>query len=258
MRLTPDAAPSTAAETTPTTRAPGTAFRARAMDSCSSALDRPAIQRSMSPRDACSATETSARRAAASSSDPLLRRGALGRVHHAGRRGPLPLHPGELGRLARADIEPDERRAWVVSSGSRGHNKARRLRSVALSQRALQVLEQLPKRKDGLVFGPIPDPRRTFAAAAKAAGLERVWLHLMRHQASRIGRAGAGMADLMAFGGWNSPRMVQRYTHSDHYRRQVELVDRAAGGAPQAPKPDGTPQAVPQKQKPPGRKAEGF
>jgi integrase len=156
------------------------------------------------------------------------------------------LRKGELGRLAWKDIEEVERRAWVVSSGSRGHNKARRLRSVALSQRALAVLKALPRRKDGHVFGKVPDPRRAFAAAAKGAGLERVWLHLMRHQAaSRIGRAGAGTADLMAFGGWSSPRMAMRYTHSDH-RRQVELVDRASGapganvgGTPQAQKKTG-------------------
>ncbi len=36
---------------------------------------------------------------------------------------------------------------------------------------------------------------------------------------------GASLADLMAFGGWASPRMAQRYSHSDH-RRQLEIAER--------------------------------
>ncbi len=140
------------------------------------------------------------------------------------------LRRGELGRLARADIDRAERRAWIVSSHARGHNKARRLRSVALSRRALAVIDAQALRQDGLVFGPVPDPRRAFARGAKAAGLGRVWLHLMRHTgATRIGRAGASLADLMGFGGWASVKMAQRYTHTDH-RRQLELVDRASEG----------------------------
>jgi integrase len=136
------------------------------------------------------------------------------------------LRRSELARLGRADVELGERRAWVVSSNRRGHNKAQRLRSVALTARALEVLEALPERKDGLVFGPIPDARRAFVAAAKGAGLERVWLHLMRHVgATETGRAGASLADLMAFGGWASPRMAHRYSHSDH-RRQLEIAER--------------------------------
>jgi integrase len=141
------------------------------------------------------------------------------------------LRKGELGRLGWSDIERNERRAWVVSSHARGHNKGRRLRSIALSVEAMRILDApWVRRSDGLVFGPVPDPRRAFARAAKHAGLERVWLHLMRHTAAtRVGRAGASLADLMGFGGWASMRMAQRYTHTDH-RRQLELVDRAAAG----------------------------
>ncbi len=136
------------------------------------------------------------------------------------------LRRGELARLARRDVHKADRMAYVVSSHARGLNKGKRTREVALNSRALEILEQLPKRKDGLVFGPVPDARRAFRAAAKAAGLERVWLHLMRHVgATETGRVGASLADIMRFGGWASPRMAQRYTHSDH-KRQLELQDR--------------------------------
>lgn len=146
---------------------------------------------------------------------------------------------GELARLARRDVHKDDRRAVVVSSSRRGHNKGRKQRDLALTRRAIEILDALPKRKDGLVFGPIPDARRAFKAAARAAGVERVWLHLMRHiGATETGRVGASLADIMRFGGWASPRMATRYTHSDH-RRQLEIQDRReAARAPPAPRPD--------------------
>jgi integrase len=140
------------------------------------------------------------------------------------------LRKGELGRLRWEDVDFAERRAWVISSHARGHNKAKRLRSAALSIAATATLGAMVQREDGFVFGRIPDPRRAFARAAKAADLERVWLHLMRHTAATtMGRAGASLADLMGFGGWASLRMAQRYTHTDH-RRQLEIVDRAFAG----------------------------
>jgi integrase len=133
---------------------------------------------------------------------------------------------GELARFAWRDVHKGDRRAFVISSHRRGLNKARVTRPVALTTRALELLDALPHRKDGLVFGRVPDARRAFRRAAAAAGVERVWLHLMRHLgATETGRVGASLADIMAFGGWASPRMAQRYTHSDH-QRQLELAAR--------------------------------
>lgn len=142
---------------------------------------------------------------------------------------------GELARLAWRDVHKADRMAYVVSSHRRGLNKGQKTREVALSLRAMEVLKQLgkKKRKDGLVLGPIPDARRAFRAAAKASGIERVWLHLMRHVgATETGRVGASLADVMRFGGWASPRMAQRYTHSDR-QRQLELQDRRAAARAQ-------------------------
>jgi len=149
------------------------------------------------------------------------------------------LRRGELARLARRDLHEADRLAYVVSSNRRGLNKARKTREVALTRRALEIVRALPRRMDGLVFGPIPDARRAFRAAAQAAGMERVWLHLMRHVgATETGRVGASLADIMRFGGWASPRMATRYTHSDH-RRQLEIQDRReAARAQPAPTDD--------------------
>jgi integrase len=105
------------------------------------------------------------------------------------------------------------------------------MRSVPLSPRALEILKALeaPRRADGLVWGRIPDGRRAFRTAAKAAGLERLWLHLFRHLfASRLAERGAGRADLRDAGGWSSSRMADRYTHT-RMERLRELVEGSAG-----------------------------
>jgi integrase len=146
------------------------------------------------------------------------------------------LRRSELSRLACADLDLRTRTLIVVSSRRRGRTKSRKMRPVPLSPRALEVLELLPKRKDGLVWGKIPDGRRAFRTAAKAAGLERVWLHLFRHLfASRLAERGAGRADLRDAGGWSSSRMADRYTHSrmDRLRELVEgpIAGRTRGGA---------------------------
>jgi integrase len=138
------------------------------------------------------------------------------------------LRKAELGRLARADIDRATETVWVVSSRARGRTKSRKKRPFPLSPRALQILDALPARLDGLVFGPIPDPRRAFKRAATAAGLDRVWLHLFRHLwASRLAERGAGRAELRDAGGWSSSRMVDKYTHArmERLRHLVAVPD---------------------------------
>jgi integrase len=139
------------------------------------------------------------------------------------------LRKGELGRLSRADVDRKTRTAFVVSSRKRGRTKSRKMRPVPLSSRALAILDALPARTDGLVFGTLPDPRSAFRTAAKAAGLERVWLHLFRHLfASRLAERGAGRADLRDAGGWSSSRMADRYTHT-RMERLRDLIEGPTG-----------------------------
>ena len=123
------------------------------------------------------------------------------------------------------NINPKLRMAVLASTRAKGFTKARKQHVIPLSPRAMEILASLPSRLDGLVFGPIPDPRRAFQRAAKAAGLERVWLHLMRHLfASRLDERGAGTGELKAAGGWSSNRMVERYSHA-RLARLRQLVD---------------------------------
>lgn len=154
------------------------------------------------------------------------------------------LRKGELARLHRGDVRGDT--LYVTSTRARGRTKGRRMRPIPLSTRAREVLAALPRRADGLIFGPIGDPRQAFQTAAKACGLDRVWMHLFRHLfASRLAERGAGRQELRDAGGWSSSRMADRYTHSrmDRLRALVE------GGTREAPKttggqPEGQPPVI--------------
>jgi integrase len=142
------------------------------------------------------------------------------------------LRKSEMARLSRADVDLRTRTAYVTSTRRRGRTKSRKMRPVALSARAREILDLLPKRPDGLVWGRIPDGRRAFKRAAKAAGLERVWLHLFRHLfASRLAERGAGRAELRDAGGWSSGRMADRYTHA-RMGRLRELIEGDVGRTP--------------------------
>lgn len=138
------------------------------------------------------------------------------------------LRKGELRRMRAEDLRLDDQVAWLPSTKKRGHTKARKLRPVILSARAVAILRALPARLDGSVWGPIPDPRRALRTAARAAGMPRVWLHLFRHLfASRLAERGAGRQELRDAGGWSSSRMADRYTHA-RLERLRELVEPAA------------------------------
>jgi integrase len=139
------------------------------------------------------------------------------------------LRKGELGRMRWEDLRLEERVAWLPSTRRRGHTKARKMRPVILSALAVQLLESLPRRIDGAVFGKVPDPRRAMKTAARAAGVPRLWLHLFRHLfASRLAERGAGRHELRDAAGWSSSRMADRYTHA-RLERLRELVEEPQG-----------------------------
>lgn len=167
---------------------------------------------------------------------PSLEPSELARVLVAvGERWRLPLtfavdtglRKSELERVRWEDVHLDDRRLWVVSAYSRGgRTKSRKMRSVALFNRTVEILRLLPRRSDGFVFGPIGDPRRALKRAAKTVGLEHLWMHALRHiAATRKSRAGATIAEMMDAFGWTTPRMLRRYDHATH-QRQVALADR--------------------------------
>ena len=97
-------------------------------------------------------------------------------------------------------------------------------RRIPLSTTALAVLEGLPRRLDGRVFGVhSASISRAFAAACKSAGITGLTFHDLRHEAaSRLSEKGFGVMEVAAITGHKTMQMVKRYTH---YRAE-DLVRR--------------------------------
>ena len=88
-------------------------------------------------------------------------------------------------------------------------------RRVPLSTVAMRVLERLPRRLDGLVFGMHPASlSRAFAQVCKAAGITGLTFHDLRHEAtSRLFEKGLNPMQVAAITGHKTLQMLKRYTH---------------------------------------------
>ena len=88
-------------------------------------------------------------------------------------------------------------------------------RRVPLSTAALGVLDQLPRRIDGRVWAMRPDSiSQAFERVCKAAGVEGLTFHDLRHEAtSRLFEKGLGLMEVAAITGHKTLQMLKRYTH---------------------------------------------
>ncbi|UEO00418.1 site-specific integrase [Acidiferrobacter thiooxydans] len=88
-------------------------------------------------------------------------------------------------------------------------------REVPLSKVALAVLDGLPRRPDGRVWGMRPDSiSQAFERVCKAAGIEGLTFHDLRHEAtSRLFEKGLGDMQVAAITGHKTQQMLKRYTH---------------------------------------------
>ena len=88
-------------------------------------------------------------------------------------------------------------------------------RRVPLSTTAIAVLEGLPRRIDGRVFGVhSASMSRAFAATCKAAGITGLTFHDLRHEAtSRLFEKGLALTEVAAITGHKTWQMLKRYTH---------------------------------------------
>ena len=97
---------------------------------------------------------------------------------------------------------------------------------VPLSTRAIAVLDALPRdsKTDGPVWNMRPDSiTQAFARVCKAAGIEGLTFHDLRHEAaSRLGERGFSALEIAAITGHQTLQMVKRYTHL----RAEDLVGR--------------------------------
>ncbi|MDA8192331.1 MAG: site-specific integrase [Gammaproteobacteria bacterium] len=97
-------------------------------------------------------------------------------------------------------------------------------RRVPLSTAALGVLDGLPRRINGRVWGMRPDSiSQAFERVCKAAGVEGLTFHDLRHEAtSRLFEKGLNPMEVAAITGHKTLQMLKRYTHL----RAEDLVGR--------------------------------
>ncbi len=89
-------------------------------------------------------------------------------------------------------------------------------RRVPLSSRALAVLNALPRRLDGTIWGAIHEASisRAFARACRRADIDDLRFHDLRHEAtSRLFEKGLNPMQVAAITGHKTLQMLKRYTH---------------------------------------------
>lgn len=91
-----------------------------------------------------------------------------------------------------------------------------------------RLYENAPKDPEGLVFGIKDNFKNGFAATCKAAGIENLRFHDLRHTAiTRMIEAGMQPAEVMRVSGHTTPAMLWRYlnANSDTARRAADALD---------------------------------
>ena len=142
---------------------------------------------------------------------------------------------GEIGPLITWAIETAMRRGEIAAMRwEHLDRKARVLllpetkngtpRRVPLSTAALAVLDALPRRIDGRVWGMRPDSiSQAFERVCNAAGIKGLTFHDLRHEAtSRLFEKGLNPMEVAAITGHKTLQMLKRYTHL----RAEDLVGR--------------------------------
>jgi len=103
--------------------------------------------------------------------------------------------------------------------------KTDRPRVIPLNDVALGILESLPPRADGFMWGVRADSMtQAFARAAKRAGLADITIHDTRHEAtSRLFELGLGIHEVAAITGHADWESLKRYTHPkpEHIRKKL-------------------------------------
>ena len=116
------------------------------------------------------------------------------------------------GEIAAMRWEHVDRKAKVLLIPETKNGTPRR---VPLSTVALAVLDGLPRRLDGKVWGMRPDSiSQAFERVCQAASIEGLTFHDLRHEAtSRLFEKGLNPIEVAAITGHKTLQMLKRYTH---------------------------------------------
>lgn len=137
------------------------------------------------------------------------------------RRGPNPevaravelaletaMRRSELLKLAWEEVDLKAGTAHLLTSKN-GHP-----RTVALSPRAIALLEELPHRQGTVIRCSASSIRRAFVRARKGAGIEDFCFHQTRHEAiSRMWELGLSEIEIANQSGHKDWKMLRRYSH---------------------------------------------
>ena len=142
---------------------------------------------------------------------------------------------GEIGPLITWAIETAMRRGEIAAMRLEHLDRQARVllipetktgtpRRIPLSTTAVATLNALPRRPDGHVWSMRPDSiSQAFERVCKAAGIEGLTFHDLRHEAaSRLSEKGFEAMEVAAITGHKTMQMVKRYTHF----RAEDLVGR--------------------------------
>lgn len=103
--------------------------------------------------------------------------------------------------------------------------KTKKPREIPLSDVALEILDSLPFRDHGLIFGVRPDSiTHAFERAVRRAGINDITFHDTRHEAtSRLFELGLGVQEVAAITGHDDWESLKRYTHpkADRIREKI-------------------------------------
>jgi integrase len=93
--------------------------------------------------------------------------------------------------------------------------KTDQARTIPLSMRALEIMQALPSRSDGLLIGLRPDSvTQAFARACKRAGIVDLRPHDLRHEAvSRLFERGLSIPEVSLVTGHTEWKSLKRYTN---------------------------------------------
>lgn len=138
------------------------------------------------------------------------------------------MRKGELLKLRWRDVDFDNRLITVAAFNT----KTMRERQVSMTTRLSLELEKLygqsPKHADGLVFGIRDNVKRAFASVRRAAGLEDVRFHDLRHTAAtRLVGARLPLSEVGRVLGHTQPVTTYRYVNAnvDTARRAAAALD---------------------------------
>lgn len=128
-----------------------------------------------------------------------------------------------------SQVDLANRTAWLHAD----QTKARKARSVPLSQKAVEIVRSMLGKHETHIFSYRGAPLlringRAWRSVRARAGLPEFRWHDLRHTwATRLVMSGASLQELQELGGWESPEMVRRYAHFGG-RHLADVQERAS------------------------------